>query len=45
MIQCLEYLRNQWLNVFHAIAVCYDYKDSNWQCGEILLELDVLIGC
>ena len=45
MIQCPEHLWNQWLNVFHAIAVCYDYKDSNWQRGEILLKLDVLIGC
>jgi len=45
MIQRLQNIWGQGLNIFHPIASRYYYKDGDWQCGEILLELDVLVGC
>ena len=45
MIQRLQNIWGQGLNIFHPIAFRDYYKDGDWQCGEILLELDVLVSC
>ena len=45
MVQPLQNIWDQGFNIFHPIAFRYHDEDGNWQCGKILLGLDILVGC
>ena len=44
MIQCLQDIGYQGADVLHAIADGDNYQDGDWQCCEVLLKFDVLVG-
>ncbi len=44
MIRCLENVGDQRPDIFHPIALCHNYENSDWQCGKVLLEFEILIS-